>query len=81
MNGDGPVAVPDISRQSQPQLEVAEMAKNDSGRTRRVRVERNIYRRSSGVYEIGCRDANGKQRWQTVEGGITAARALLGRVA
>lgn len=43
---------------------------------RRVRVERNIYRRSSGVYEIGFKDVGGKQRWRTVEGGITAARAL-----
>lgn len=52
------------------------MAKNDSGSPRRVRVERNIYRRPSGVYEVGFRDATGKQRWQTLEGGITAARAL-----
>lgn len=42
---------------------------------RRVRVERNIYRRPSGVYEIGFKDGAGKQRWRTVEGGITAARA------
>ena len=43
---------------------------------RRERVERNIYRRGSGVYEVGFKDASGKQRWRTVEGGITAARAL-----
>jgi integrase len=46
------------------------------GSTRRVRVERNIYRRPSGVYEIGFKDAAGKQRWRTVDGGMTAARAL-----
>jgi hypothetical protein len=43
---------------------------------RRVRVERNIYRRASGVYEVGFKDATGKQRWRTVDGGITAARVL-----
>jgi integrase len=43
---------------------------------RRRRVERNIYRRASGVYEVGFKDAGGKQRWRTVEGGITAARAV-----
>ena len=43
---------------------------------RRVRVERNIYRRASGVYEVGFKDAGGKQRWRTVDGGITAARAV-----
>jgi integrase len=43
---------------------------------RRGRVERNIYRRRSGVFEVGFKDAAGKQRWRTVEGGITAARAL-----
>jgi integrase len=42
---------------------------------RRVRLERNIYRRSNGVYEIGFKDAQNKQRWRTVAGGITAARA------
>ena len=49
---------------------------NDPGSARRMRVERNIYRRPSGVYEVGFKDAAGKQRWRTVEGGITAARAL-----
>jgi integrase len=43
---------------------------------RRVRVECNIYRRPSGVYEVGFKDGGGKQRWRTVDGGITAARAL-----
>lgn len=43
---------------------------------RRVRVERNIYRRASGVYEVGFKDGSGKQRWRTVDGGITAARAV-----
>jgi integrase len=48
----------------------------DLGCPRRIRVERNIYRRPSGVYEVGFKDGAGKQRWRTVEGGITAARAL-----
>ena len=39
-------------------------------------MERNIYRRGTGVFEVGFRDAAGKQRWRTVTGGITAARAL-----
>jgi hypothetical protein len=43
---------------------------------RRVRVERNIYRRATGVYEVGFKDAAGKQRWRTVQGGITAARVV-----
>jgi integrase len=43
---------------------------------RRERVERNIYRRPTGVFEIGFKDGAGVQRWRTVEGGITAARAL-----
>lgn len=43
---------------------------------RRVRVERNIYRRPTGVLEVGYKDASGKQRWRTVDGGITAARAV-----
>lgn len=41
---------------------------------RRVRVERNIYRRGSGVYEVGFKDSAGKQRGRTVGGGIMAAR-------
>jgi len=47
-----------------------------AGSPRRERVERNIYRRGTGVFEVGFRDAAGKQRWRTVAGGITAARAL-----
>jgi hypothetical protein len=43
---------------------------------RRVRVERNIYRRVSGVYEVGFKDGGGVQRWRTVDGGIAAARAI-----
>lgn len=43
---------------------------------RRVRLERNIYRRASGVYEVGFKDGSGRQRWRTVNGGITAARAV-----
>ena len=43
---------------------------------RRVRVERNIYRRSTGVFEIGFKDASGIQRWRTVDGGLMAARRL-----
>ena len=54
---------------------------------RRERVERNIYRRVAATgqvaFEVGYRDSAGKQRWQTVEGGITVARAarddVLGR--
>ena len=37
---------------------------------------RNIYRRPDGKLEIGYRDSLGKQRWQVVEGGISAARAV-----
>jgi integrase len=48
----------------------------DRSAARRISVERNIYRRPSGTYEIGYRDAAGKQRWRKVEGGITAARAV-----
>ena len=59
------------------------------GSRRRERVEPNIYRRVNAagvdVFEVGYRDAAGKQRWRTVEGGITAARSvrndLLGRKA
>jgi integrase len=44
---------------------------------RRERVEKGIYRRADGKLEIGFRDAQGKQRWRVVDGGITAARAQL----
>jgi integrase len=43
---------------------------------RRVRVERNIYRRPTGVLEVGFKDASGTQRWRTVDGGLMAARRL-----
>jgi Phage integrase, N-terminal SAM-like domain len=35
-----------------------------------------IYRRASGTYEVGFRDPTGRQRWRTVDGGITAARGI-----
>src|SRR5687768_7523178 len=41
---------------------------------RRVRVERNIYRRPDGKLEVGYRDSTGRQRWQVVGGGVMAAR-------
>ena len=50
-------------------------ADDSSAAPRRVRVERNIYRRASGVYEVGFKDVAGRQRWRNVEGGSTAARA------
>jgi integrase len=43
---------------------------------RRVNVERNIYRRPTGIFEVGHKDGAGVQRWRTVEGGILAARKL-----
>jgi hypothetical protein len=43
---------------------------------RRIRVERNIYRRSTGVLEVGFKDGAEIQRWRTVDGGIMAARKL-----
>src|SRR4051794_1004434 len=49
---------------------------------RRVRVERNIYRRPDGRLEVGYRDSASKQRWKGPFDTITAARrqrdALLG---
>ena len=50
--------------------------RENSAQPRRIRVERNIYKRASGVYEIGFKDVAGRQRWRTVDGGITAARAV-----
>ena len=44
---------------------------------RRTKVEAGIYRRPDGALEIGWRDAQGKQRWRKVPGGIRAARAAL----
>jgi integrase len=52
------------------------MMENEAAAPRRVRVERNIYRRASGVYEVGFKDVDGRQRWRTVDGGLTAARAV-----
>ena len=43
---------------------------------RRVRVERGIYRRPTGVLEVGFKDETGRQRWRTVDGGILAARKV-----
>ncbi|HTX06959.1 MAG TPA: site-specific integrase [Solirubrobacteraceae bacterium] len=43
---------------------------------RRVRVERGIYRRATGVLEVGFKDETGRQRWRTVDGGILAARKV-----
>ena len=49
---------------------------------RRIRVERNIYRRPDGKLEVGYRDSASKQRWKGPFDTITAARrqrdALLG---
>jgi len=52
------------------------MSKPNPAPARRTSVERNIYRRPSGKFEVGFKDGAGVQRWRTVEGGITAARAL-----
>jgi hypothetical protein len=43
---------------------------------RRVRVERAIYRRPTGVFEVCFKDESGRLRWRTVNGGILAARKL-----
>lgn len=43
---------------------------------RRVRVERGIYRRATGVLEVGYKDGGGRLRWRTVDGGILAARKV-----
>lgn len=61
-----------------PAMEPAEgrVMSKSSAAPRRIRVERNIYRRSTGVLEVGFKDAAGIQRWRTVEGGIMAARKL-----
>lgn len=48
----------------------------ESTAPRRVRVERGIYRRPTGVLEVGFKDEIGRQRWRTVDGGILAARKL-----
>jgi integrase len=55
------------------------MSAERSARRRQV-VERNIYKRTNAagreVFEGGYRDSTGKQRWQAVDGGIMAARAV-----
>ena len=57
---------------------------------RRVRVERNIYRRPDGKLEVGYRDSHGKQRWRvpdfpptfnTISEARRARDAVLGRKA
>jgi hypothetical protein len=37
---------------------------------RRVRVDRGVYRSKAGRYEIAYTDSSGRQRWETVRGGI-----------
>ena len=49
---------------------------NQNATARRKSVERNIYQRPTGVFEVGFKDGAGIQRWRTVDGGILAARAL-----
>jgi integrase len=43
---------------------------------RRVRVERGIYRRPTGVLEVAYKDEIGHLRWRTVDGGMLAARKV-----
>jgi integrase len=49
--------------------------------SRRTRFESGVYTRitkdGKTVFEIGWRDAQGKQRWRIIDGGISAARAAL----
>jgi integrase len=55
---------------------IAPMRKQVS-QARRVRVDRGIYKRTSSgptVYEITFVDSGGRQRWQTIEGGLREAR-------
>jgi hypothetical protein len=47
---------------------VGDMAE-DRSTARRVRVERNIYRCPSGLYEVGFNDGGGKQRWARLPAG------------
>ncbi len=58
------------------------MAKGSSP-SRRERVEPGIYVRTAAngrkAFEIGFRDAQGRQRWRRVEGGILAARRALAK--
>jgi hypothetical protein len=43
---------------------------------RRERVERGIYRRPSGVLEVGYKDETGRLRWRTINGAVLAARKV-----
>jgi hypothetical protein len=47
-----------------------------SSAARRVRVERAIYRRPTGVLEVCFKDEIGRLCWRTVDGGILAAGKL-----
>jgi integrase len=49
---------------------------DSSAAPRRIRVERAIYRRPTGVFEVCFKDEGGRLRWRTVDGGILAARKL-----
>lgn len=51
------------------------MAESSSA-PRRVRVERAVYRRPTGILEVCFKDETGRLRWRTVDGGILAARKL-----
>jgi integrase len=48
----------------------------DPAAPRRIRVERGIYQRPSGVFEVAYKDEVGRLRWRTVDGGILAARKV-----
>src|SRR5262245_56504444 len=51
--------------------------RNQLSQARRVRVERGIYKRTSSgrsIYEITFSDSEGRQRWQTIDGGLREAR-------
>src|SRR4051794_22429055 len=50
------------------------MSTADARSPRRVRVERNIYRRPDGRLEVGYRDSASRQRWKGPFDTITAAR-------
>lgn len=51
------------------------MADSSAG-PRRIRIERAIHRRPTGVFEVCFKDESGRLRWRTVDGGILAARKL-----
>jgi integrase len=50
----------------------------DPAAPRRIRVERGIYRRATGVLEVAYTDEIGRVRWRTVDGGLLAARKARG---